>query len=206
MGNKLYKGAKEAESFDCFLSHNWGADMRNHATVARINRALQAREINTLFDDDKLLGDTRSRATVGVDSAKLTIVFITQIYRDKVNGKDLRDNIKYEFMQACVHHGTKSMIPVVLEASMRDATAWGGELGTALSSVQFIDMCEEASFESGIDLLVQRIERALHKPAVIIDNPNKVNTTNTSNTYTCICANVYVYIYMYMYTCIHYNT
>lgn len=76
-----------------FLTHNWADG--NHERVTAINAALQRRGIVTWFDSDRMEGSIRRTMTEGIENTQCVMVFITSIYRDKVNGADQRDNCAY---------------------------------------------------------------------------------------------------------------
>ena len=128
---------------DCFLSHNWGDNNLNHKKIATINSALQKRGLVTWFDENEMEGNIRFKMAEGIDNTKCVIVFITDQYRNKVNGIDMKDNCKYEFSYAVNQLGPQNMIPVVMEASMRNTYDWKGELGAALGSMLYIDFVED---------------------------------------------------------------
>ena len=125
---------------DCFLSHNWGEQNKNHHFVKRVNMELQKRGLKTWFDENQMDGNIRFRMAEGIDNTKCVVVFITKEYRDKVNGIDMTDNCKYEFSYAMNQLGSQNMIPVILEAEMRDTKKWKGELGAALGSMMYVDL------------------------------------------------------------------
>jgi len=104
----------------------------NHARVLKINRALQRRNVVTWFDEDRMVGNIREKMTDGVESTKCMVVFITSIYRDKVNGSEERDACHYEFSYSVEQLGPQRMISVVMEPSIRDP--WRGRLGAALQA------------------------------------------------------------------------
>ena len=49
--------------YDCFLTHDWGKELGldNHARVAHVNRALQALNLKTWFDQEQMQGDIPTR-------------------------------------------------------------------------------------------------------------------------------------------------
>ena len=54
---------------------------------------------------------------------------------------EARDNCKYEFDYAFEQKGSRFIIPVVLEESMRNPRDWKGPLGAALGKLLYIDLC-----------------------------------------------------------------
>lgn len=85
------------EKYDAFLTHDWGMDelnRNNHERVSKVNKLLQAMNIRTWFDEERMEGNVRNQMARGIESTEIAVVFITQRYRDKVNGNDNRDNCK----------------------------------------------------------------------------------------------------------------
>ena len=155
---------------DCFLSHNWGEQNKNHAFVKRVNLELQNRGLKTWFDETQMDGNIRFRMAEGIDNTKCVVVFITKEYRDKVNGIDMTDNCKYEFSYEMNQLGSQNMIPVVLETEMRDTKKWKGELGAALGSMMYVDLSQASlskeqkeTEETMIELKYEDISRRIRK-------------------------------------------
>lgn len=150
---------------DCFLSHNWGEQNKNHHFVKRVNLELQKRGLKTWFDENQMDGNIRFRMAEGIDNTKCVVVFITKEYRDKVNGIDMTDNCKYEFSYAMNQLGSQNMIPVVLETEMRDTKKWKGELGAALGSMMYVDLSQASLMkeETMLELKYEDISRKIRK-------------------------------------------
>jgi hypothetical protein len=147
---------------DCFLSHNWGDQNKNHHFVKKVNLELQKRGWKTWFDENQMDGNIRFRMAEGIDNTKCVVVFITKEYRDKVNGIDMTDNCKYEFSYAMNQLGSQNMIPVVLETEMRDTKKWKGELGAALGSMLYVDLSLSKE-ETMLELKYEDISRRIRK-------------------------------------------
>jgi len=162
---------------DCFLSHNWGEQNKNHAFVKKVNLELQKRGWKTWFDENQMDGNIRFRMAEGIDNTKCVVVFITKEYRDKVNGIDMTDNCKYEFSYAMNQLGSQNMIPVVLETEMRDTKKWKGELGAALGSMLYIDLSEMN--ETILELKYEDISRRIRK---IVDREKRKSNKITDKT------------------------
>eukprot|EP01038_Epipyxis_sp_PR26KG_P008757 gene8757-11831_t len=161
----------------CFLSHNWGDDVDgrdNHARVRRINEGLKNRGFITWFDEEQMVGDLRKRMTEGIENTLCVIAFITSKYREKVNGKDERDNCKCEFSHAVHQRGPQNMIAVVMEEGMKNNREWKSELGVALQNKLYIDSSSDDNFDTQID----GISRALNDLQIF---PSLNNSRTTSN-------------------------
>lgn len=75
------------ETFDVFLSHNWGQDEEgrdNHARVMELSKALQEVKIRSWMDADQMDGHIGQAMTDGIDASNQVAVFITRRYIDKV--------------------------------------------------------------------------------------------------------------------------
>ena len=152
-------------SWNCFMTHNWGEGNGNHLKVARINEALQKRGIVTWFDGDRMDGDTRQQMIEGIENSTVVVVFITDLYRNKVNQADDRDNCRFEFKYSFEQKGNKFMVPVVMEAAMKNAQEWKGYLGATLGTMLYVDFSDvdnsDSVFEAKMNELFTRISSLL---------------------------------------------
>jgi GTPase SAR1 family protein len=159
---------------DVFLSHDWGKDnTMNHEKVKIINEALQKKGLITWFDEEKMKGDLIDRMTEGIEKTKCVLVFVTENYRNKVNGLEKRDNCYLEFSHATFQKGPQKMISIVMEKEMRNTKDWKGQIGVALqkhiyydfSEIDFVSLSsssldledENSEFKKKIDKLVEEI-------------------------------------------------
>jgi hypothetical protein len=156
---------------DCFLSHNWGENKKNHYLVSKINSELIKRGLITWFDEEKIEGNIRHQMAEGIDNTKCILVFITKEYRDKVNGIDMRDNAKYEFTYSMNQHGSQYMIPIIMEPDMRETNKWKGELGAALGSILYVDLSDEKLSEIELDKKYDELYKRIKH---IVDKRNKI--------------------------------
>ena len=78
----------------------------------------------------------------GIENTQCMVVFITAEYRNKVNGTELRDNCHFEFAYAVQQLGPQRMVPVVMEAGMRNTRDWKGILGANLGNLLYVDMSD----------------------------------------------------------------
>jgi hypothetical protein len=153
---------------DCFLTHDWGDDetgRSNHDRVAKINQALKNRGLITWFDEDRMEGNVRRQMTDGIENTQCVLVFITNRYRNKVNGTDDRDNCRYEFNHAVEQLGPQNMISVVMEESMLVSRDWKSELGAALSNKLYINMTSDdpKTWERGIDDIESQVRNHIKR-------------------------------------------
>lgn len=170
---------------DAFLAHSWANG--NHERVAEVNKGLQRRGVRTWFDSDRMAGQIRKTMAEGIENTKCAVVFVTEAYRDKVNGHDMRDNCQYEFTYAVQQLGPQKMIPVVMEKGMRDPRGWKGQLGGELGSLLYIDFSDvdegSAAWEARLGELVKRIEAvvgALSLPEAVPEMDSALTATLSS--------------------------
>lgn len=148
--------------YHCFLSHDWGENNQNHNRVRQINRALKQRGLVTWFDEEQLSNDVKDTIVRGINNSRCVLIFITDNYRNKVNHKDPRDFCKFEFRLSFDQKGPEKMIPIVMEACMRNPREWRDELGGNLSGLLYKDMSDipdenHPEFEKFIDNLYSTI-------------------------------------------------
>jgi hypothetical protein len=94
--------------------------------------------------------------TEGVENTLVMVVFITKDYMEKVNGEDERVNCR-EFTFGVEVMGPQNMVPVIMEPrTVRINKSWTGELGAALRSKLYADMCSDdgVEFASKLEELV----------------------------------------------------
>ena len=128
-----------------------------------MNKALQARGLTTWFDEEQMVGSVREKMMEGIDNAGCVVVFVTEVYRDKVNSKNKRDNCCFEFNYAFDKKGEHKLIPVVMEESVRDNRSWDGILQATVGDLLYIDMSsdDDAAFEAACDRLVTTIRELI---------------------------------------------
>ena len=117
----------------------------------------------TWFDEERMVGSVREKVMEGIDNAGCVAVFITEVYRDKVNSKNKMDNCCFELNYAFNKNGGHKLIPVVMEESMRNSRSWDGMLQATVGDLLYIDMSsdEDAVFEAACDRLAATIREAV---------------------------------------------
>ena len=142
----------------CFLSHNWGRDTNNrdnHNRVRLINEALKKRGLVTWFDADRMTGDVLTRILEGLENTSLVLIFVTERYREKINGPDGRDFCKVEYEKTFRSFGPQKMLPVVMEPAMLDSSEWKGLLSIIQGNL-YIDFSED--FDENSPGFLEKIE------------------------------------------------
>jgi len=151
------------ESTDVFLSHNWGLDEEgrdNHLRVRAIAKGLRKRGLSTWLDEEKLEGPLLEQLSEAIDSSRIVLVFVTQMYLQKVGRGRSSDNCKLEFKYAA-RRREGMLIPCVMEPSLLDTRDWSGPVGMVLGGDLYIDLSDESRLEEGLDALAQRVRRRL---------------------------------------------
>ena len=182
--------ASVSSKTDVFLSHNWGANESVHTIVRKVNEELSAAGIITWFDEERMHGDIRRKMTDGIDDTSIFMAFITDEYRKKVNSNEARDNCKYEFDYAFEQKGSRFIIPVVLEESMRNPRDWKGPLGAALGKLLYIDLCNvdindfpEAKTKELVEAIQKKLREINHETKkhteVVATKKNVVQVTSS---------------------------
>ncbi|RYH14740.1 toll/interleukin-1 receptor domain-containing protein [archaeon] len=144
---------------DVFLTHDWGKELGvdNHERVGRINEALKKRGLSTWFDSEKMEGNVKKKMISGIENANCIVVFVTKRYMEKVNGDNAEDNCQLEFNYASRRKTARKMVPVVMEARVRDTSQWVGEVGMVLGGNLYVDLATDDSFEARMDELYSRV-------------------------------------------------
>lgn len=152
---------KEEAAYDAFLTHDWGKDLLgrdNHERVKIINELLKDNGVVTWFDNDRLRGhDMVNKIALGIDRSKKFVVFLTQRYVEKVNGKNPDDFCKREFLYGAKHKKVDKIVVVVMEESMLDTNSWSGQLDFIVGSTLYVDMTTDDKIRENIGTLVDEI-------------------------------------------------
>ena len=151
-------GEEIEETYDCFLSHDWGRNGENHEVVLAINTELQKRGLKTWFDSDRLTGPVSARLSRAIDASSVIVVFVTKRYMRKVN-RSGNDFCKKEFNYALKRkNGLSCFVPVLLEEGMRDTSTWDGTFAfSGINDMIYVDMSSDELIQSNMDDLVIEI-------------------------------------------------
>ena len=157
---------------DVFLAHDWSMDEKNYQRVAKVSSALKKKGITTWFDDDKLEEDIEHKISQGIDNCRIVLTFITNSYISKTAKHSISDHCFLSFKYA--DRRKKVQLPVVIEKEMRDTGKWEGLVGMVLGGSTFVDLSEEANFDSKMDELVNNVLSLLGGPPLkkMIENIN----------------------------------
>ncbi|GFH57102.1 hypothetical protein CTEN210_13578 [Chaetoceros tenuissimus] len=150
------------ETFDVFLSHNWGQDEEgrdNHARVMELSKALQEVKIKPWMDSDQMDGHIGQAMTDGIDASNQVAVFITRRYIDKVASRfGMEDNCRLEFDYSTRRKGIKNLIPIVMEQGCKNQATWNGVLGATLNNQLYLDYSTDENLSSVVKDIVKRLQ------------------------------------------------
>jgi len=182
----------EEKPSDVFLSHDWGTENINHMRVQKINEELKNRNVATFFDTDPggITDELNSDMAKAIEGTKVGLVFVTQAYHDKVDGKAYKgtsDNCYMEFSYMTMKITKAKMLTVVLEPEMKDPKKWNGPLGFQMSGKLYVDMCGNLDdpnvMKEKMDGLMSRLNPLLGRDADANNNTSAPSTA-PSNTPT----------------------
>lgn len=153
---------------DVFLSHNWGEDNMgrdNHHRVAKINNALVQLGYETWFDQSDMKGNIKDAMREGILSSQCFIVFLTQNYMKKANGKSekgKKDNCHTEFSTATEDKGLEKIVTVIMDPECLDSKTWSGEI-RSLARQLYIDFTSDDKLHEAVERLDDALKNILKK-------------------------------------------
>ena len=116
----------------------------------------------------------------GIDHTNTVLIFLTQNFINKVNGKDHHDNCHLEFLYAARTKSRGRLVPVVMEPELRDCSLWTGVIGMYLRGKMYIDMSGDINNVVYLNERIDELCEMLQKLGVV---PSKVpsNIRNVSD-------------------------
>jgi predicted DNA binding CopG/RHH family protein/TusA-related sulfurtransferase len=172
----------EMESFikgktDVFIAHEWGEApaFSNHHRVSKINEQLRLLNLKTWFDEDCMFADGRDLTSRAIESSRCVLAFITRRYYDKVNRgfsmPNTVDHCFYELNHAIDKLTVSKVIPVIMDAEIRDVAKWTGRMKVEFGDKVCIDMSEafeelekehkDSQFKQQCEEIVKRVKGML---------------------------------------------
>ena len=134
----------ESNRVKVFISHCWGENesgQDNHKLAADFNKALQAEEILTWFDDIDMGNDVLVGMSAGIDWADIVIILVTKRYIDKC-AQDSGDSCRAEFSYAASRKGVKKIVLCIIDKTCLDQGTWHGPFGLLCCNQLYIDCTE----------------------------------------------------------------
>lgn len=151
----------EEAAYDAFLAHDWGRDSLgrdNEERVKLVNELLKDKGLITWFHGDRLKGrDVALKLASGIEKSKKFVVFLTQQYLEKVNGDNVDDICKREFLYAAKQKGIRKFVVAVMEEAMLDKNAWSGQLDFVVGWASCIDMTTNDKIHKNIGSLIKEL-------------------------------------------------
>jgi len=172
----------EMESFikgktDVFIVHEWGEApaFSNHHRVSKINEQLRLLNLKTWFDEDCMFADGRDLTSRAIESSRCVLAFITRRYYDKINRAfsmpNTVDHCFYELNHAIDKLTVWKVIPVIMDAEIRDVAKWTGRMKVEFGDKVCIDMSEafeelekenkDSKFRQQCEEIVKRVKGIL---------------------------------------------
>lgn len=111
-----------------------------------------------------------------IENTQSIIVFITQMYIDKVNGENARDNCKRECSYAVVKKTSLNMVAVIMEREMCDTRKWTGPVGLHLKSKIYIGMSGGLKNEIYLSQQMNRLKVELQFMRIYPTANNNIST------------------------------
>ena len=149
---------------DIFLSHNWGKNSINHKRVSVINQKLVELGYKTWFDEEQLWGSIDKKMAEGIEQTECVIVFLTRAYHEKVNGENIGDNCRKEFLYAS-ERGLK-IVPVVMEKCMLNTDSWSGLIAFNLWKEVYVDMSGDLDDDLYLTQQMELLKRKLKSKGI----------------------------------------
>mmetsp|Transcript_10012 Transcript_10012/g.10117 ORF Transcript_10012/g.10117 Transcript_10012/m.10117 type:complete len:512 (-) Transcript_10012:77-1612(-) len=144
-------------NYDIFISHDWEENDSLCKWMVIFCEDLKKNNIEAYFETD-----ANSAINDAIRKSQLVGVCLTEKYKEKIQSSNDQDRCKLEFNYACQKQPLKStMIPLLVEESMRDVSRWEGVVGQYLHEVKCIDCTEENKLKSSVEELVQRIREVV---------------------------------------------
>lgn len=141
-----------------FASHDWGVDGANHKRVGNVVKELRSKGIDVWFDESHMKGNILNAMCRGIDESDVILVFVTNSYIGKVNGRNEADNVRREFMYASQY--SEKMLPIYFDTTL--PAKWMGPVGMLLGSRLYTDLSTIS--DRSVDTLVTSIKNCT--PAV----------------------------------------
>ena len=153
-------------AYQVFLLHEWGQSDAHgrlaHERVSRINDFLRANGCSTWFASERVQeGNVLETTCAAIDDSDLVLITVSQRTLDRIAGKHgALDPLKKAFEYAERTKGADSLIPLVIDASVRSSRDWWGSVGMVLGSRPVTDLSHEqgdANWEGALHTLLDEI-------------------------------------------------
>ena len=172
---------------EAFLTHTWQNDSSgndNHKRVAMINKELKRQGVKVWFDDERMNGARIvSEMCNGIDNSDCVVCFVTQVYIDKVQGKNgPDDNCLREFDYAIHHKTSNKIITVVMEPELF-GKPWQGPVGMSLKGRLQIPFTEDSQVKDACTQIIAEIRRIQG-----VSSPRSASAVSATSSSTIVSA------------------
>mmetsp|Transcript_19294 Transcript_19294/g.20913 ORF Transcript_19294/g.20913 Transcript_19294/m.20913 type:complete len:185 (+) Transcript_19294:641-1195(+) len=82
-----------------------------------------------------------------ITTSRKILIFLTQVYCNKIESRNSLDNCYFEFNFALSHRRSEDIIVVVLEESASRMSTWGDRLKAELGSLLFLKLTNDENLE-----------------------------------------------------------
>jgi hypothetical protein len=166
---------------DVYFSFHESQDERGRSIleiVTNIGRGLQGLglqstcSVNVPVDSHLVTGICGS-----IDKSRCIVCVFTRGYLHEICGNEANSKCKIEFVYGIRKKQSEHVIPIVLDSSLTNPTAWPPQLLQALNGVPFMDFTDDASLSANTEALFRRVSentRSLLVPNIkTVDAPGK---------------------------------
>jgi hypothetical protein len=132
------------KKFDFFLSHDWGAENKNHLKVKEFAAILKKnKEVTVWIDDERNKGNMRLTIAEAIKNSRFFIAFLTKSYNRKIErGPRAKEWCFYEFNYATYIMAPSNLILISFEKDMHERGSWCTYLQAAFANQLYYDLSE----------------------------------------------------------------
>jgi hypothetical protein len=131
------------KKFDFFLSHDWGAENKNHLKVKEFASILKNKGFTVWIDDERNKGNMRLTIAEAIKNSRFFIAFLTKSYNRKIErGPRAKEWCFYEFNYATYIIPPSNLILISFEKDMEERGSWCTYLQAAFANQLYYDLSE----------------------------------------------------------------
>ncbi|GBG35024.1 Protein TANC1, partial [Hondaea fermentalgiana] len=152
---------EQLETFDVFMSHEWGENGEIHDVVKKIAKKLERKhKLKVWLDEKQMRGSIDESMSRGIERSKVSLILATKRYMKKINDGDRSDNCLKEFQHAGNKRFDRIVVAALEEDMTKPATGWTGRFQLALTRQAPVDLseCSNGSFS---DKAIERLANAI---------------------------------------------
>eukprot|EP00607_Mallomonas_marina_P008566 CAMPEP_0182418234 /NCGR_PEP_ID=MMETSP1167-20130531/2726_1 /TAXON_ID=2988 /ORGANISM="Mallomonas Sp, Strain CCMP3275" /LENGTH=423 /DNA_ID=CAMNT_0024592357 /DNA_START=10 /DNA_END=1278 /DNA_ORIENTATION=- len=141
----------EAIEYDVYLTHDsdtFDVSAPNDSKISRVLEGLKQKNIKTWFDGEHKEPDIATK----INKSQVAIVFMTEIYQNGINHENDENKCKIEYNLISKSMSEDRIIPVILDAAMRDNKSW---------SSPYMDFVDESNHSQFLDILLLSLHKMI---------------------------------------------